>query len=83
MDHIGIDVHKRESQICVFAEGGELIEQPIRSHHFPLGQRRLQSVGNALLDPNRYPETRSLRTHPAPDSARIAGSEHAPPAPAC
>jgi hypothetical protein len=23
MDHIGIDVHKRESQICILAEGGE------------------------------------------------------------
>ncbi|HXJ78889.1 MAG TPA: hypothetical protein VMS64_09430 [Candidatus Methylomirabilis sp.] len=31
MDHIGIDVHKRESQICVRAEGGELIEQRIRT----------------------------------------------------
>ena len=31
MDHIGIDVHKRESQICIFAEGGELIEQRIRT----------------------------------------------------
>src|SRR5262245_54668226 len=27
MDHIGIDVHKRESQICILAERGELIEQ--------------------------------------------------------
>ena len=25
MDHVGIDVHKRESQICLLAEGGELI----------------------------------------------------------
>jgi transposase len=31
MDHIGIDVHKRESQICSLAEGGELIEQRIRT----------------------------------------------------
>ena len=29
MDHIGIDVHKRESQICIVADGGELIEQRI------------------------------------------------------
>jgi transposase len=29
MDHIGIDVHKRESQICLLAEGGELIERRI------------------------------------------------------
>jgi hypothetical protein len=26
MDHLGIDVHKRESQICILAEGGELPE---------------------------------------------------------
>jgi transposase len=31
MDHIGIDVHKKESQICMLAEGGELIEQRIRT----------------------------------------------------
>ena len=31
MDHIGIDVHKKESQICTLAEGGELIEQRIRT----------------------------------------------------
>ena len=31
MDHIGIDVHKRESQIYVLAEGGEVVEQRIRT----------------------------------------------------
>jgi hypothetical protein len=31
MDHIGMDVHKKESQICILAEGGELIEQRIRT----------------------------------------------------
>src|SRR3989304_1731250 len=31
MDHIGIDVHKKDSQICILAEGGELIEQRIRT----------------------------------------------------
>ena len=32
MDHIGIDVHKKESQICLLAErGGELIEERIRT----------------------------------------------------
>jgi len=31
MDHIGIDVHKKESQICILAEGGELIELRIRT----------------------------------------------------
>jgi hypothetical protein len=24
MDHLGIDVHKKESQICILADGGEL-----------------------------------------------------------
>jgi transposase len=31
MDHIGIDVHKKESQICILAEGGKLLEQRIRT----------------------------------------------------
>src|SRR3990172_764155 len=31
MDHIGIDVHKKESQICILAEEGELIERRIRT----------------------------------------------------
>jgi transposase len=31
MDHIGIDVHKRESQIGILAEDGELIERRIRT----------------------------------------------------
>jgi transposase len=31
MDHIGIDVYKRESQIFILAEGGEIIEQRIRT----------------------------------------------------
>src|SRR5882724_5621111 len=29
MEHIGIDVHKKESQICILAEGGELMERRI------------------------------------------------------
>ena len=31
MDHIGIDVHKKESRICILAEGGELIERRVRT----------------------------------------------------
>ena len=27
MDHIGIDVHKMHSQICILSEDGELIER--------------------------------------------------------
>lgn len=29
MDHIGVAVHKRESQLCILAAGGELIERRI------------------------------------------------------
>jgi transposase len=31
MEHIGIDVHKKESQVCLLGEGGELSEQRIRT----------------------------------------------------
>jgi transposase len=31
MDHIGIDVHKRDSQIYILAQGGEVVEQRIRT----------------------------------------------------
>ena len=31
MEHIGIDIHKRESQICILTPEGEIIEQRIQS----------------------------------------------------
>ncbi len=31
MEHGGIDVHKRESQICILTEDGKLVERRIRS----------------------------------------------------
>ena len=31
MDHIGLDVHKRERQIYILADGGEVMEQRIRT----------------------------------------------------
>jgi hypothetical protein len=31
MDYVGIDVHKKESQICILADGGELIECRVRT----------------------------------------------------
>ena len=36
MEHIGIDVHKRESQICILTPEGEMIERRIQStrQHF-------------------------------------------------
>ena len=29
MEHVGIDVHKKQSQICIFTEAGEVVHQPI------------------------------------------------------
>lgn len=31
MEHIGIDVHKRESQVCIITEQGEVVEKRIRT----------------------------------------------------
>jgi len=31
MDHIGIDVHKKDSQICILTGDGELIEHRVRT----------------------------------------------------
>jgi hypothetical protein len=31
MNYIGIDVHRKESQICIVGAGGELVEQRIRT----------------------------------------------------
>jgi len=31
VDHIGIDRHKKDSQMCILVEGGELLEHRIRT----------------------------------------------------
>ena len=31
MDHLGMDVHKKDSQLCILTEAGELIERRVRS----------------------------------------------------
>lgn len=38
MDHIGIDVHKRDSQICILAEDGEVIERRCRTERTRLAE---------------------------------------------
>jgi hypothetical protein len=53
--HLGLDVNKRERQICLLAEGGELIERRIRTEaeHFApgLGDRpRARIVSEASTD---------------------------------
>jgi transposase len=38
MEHIGIDVHKNQSRICILTEQGELIERGIATHRERLGE---------------------------------------------
>jgi transposase len=38
MEHIGIDVHKRESQLCILTEEGEVVEQRIRTERGRLAE---------------------------------------------
>jgi hypothetical protein len=38
MEYIGIDVHKRDSQVCILGEGGEVVlEQRVRTQRERLG----------------------------------------------
>jgi len=41
MDHIGIDVHKKVRQICILAEGGELLERRVPTQ----GRRFAEELG--------------------------------------
>ena len=39
MEYIGIDVHKRDSQVCILGEGGEVVlEQRVRTQQERLGE---------------------------------------------
>jgi hypothetical protein len=76
MDHIGIDVHKRESQIYILAESGEVIEQRIRTERRRGTHRDLtRPAGFIQVDINALralaprPRAPSLG-HPAPSPAR-------------
>jgi len=63
MEHLGIDVHKVESQICILTESGEVVERRIRTQRerfaAVLGERprarvlieaSTESVGGACLE---------------------------------
>jgi hypothetical protein len=66
MDHRGIDVHKKESQICILAEGGELIEQRIRTEP----ERFAAALGER-------PRARSCsRPRPTASGSRAASMSH-------
>ena len=77
MDHIGIDLHKKESQICILAEGGELLEQRIRTRAAAMVERGAVDEARAAL---ARPMSRSARkvmglvdfAELPPDEARVA-----------
>jgi hypothetical protein len=59
MDHIGIDVHKKDSQTCILAEDGELIERRVRTEAESATEsewvaRCLEGLGHEVIgaDPN-------------------------------
>ena len=47
MDHIGIDVHKKESQICILSEDGERLEPRVRT----IPARFADVLGDLALQP--------------------------------
>jgi len=49
MDHVGIDVHKHASQICIIAERGELIEQRVRTDAARLAEALADRVRARIL----------------------------------
>ena len=49
MDHVGIDVHQHASQICMIAEGGELIEQRVRTDASRLAEALVDRVRARIL----------------------------------
>ncbi|MDP3938461.1 MAG: hypothetical protein Q8R92_10015, partial [Deltaproteobacteria bacterium] len=75
----GIDVHKRESQICILAEGGELIEERIRTEpeRFAalLGDRARARI---LLEASTDSEWVGPSTSPAPLRSILALSSRFP-----
>ena len=75
MDHIGIDVHKKESQICILAEGGELIERRIPAQPRRFGEG-LHSTRYPAQHDSRSPPQGSGLTCPA-RSDRIGARCHA------
>ena len=54
MEHLGIDVHKRESQICILTPEGEISERRIQST-----RRRARRV-RRRTGPSVRPSTHSL-----------------------
>src|SRR4029450_5049027 len=64
MDHIGIDVHKKESQLCILSEEGERLESRVRTTpaRFAdvLGARPRAPLPTS--PPTSAPRTRKIKT---------------------
>jgi hypothetical protein len=65
MDHIGIDVHKTESQLCILGEDGQLSERRIRT----TAERFAAVLGDLCTVP---------RWHPVSTRTGRALAEHGP-----
>ena len=48
MDYVGIDLHKKESHICILSEGGQLSECRIRTEMLARDYRILRQQGNYI-----------------------------------
>jgi hypothetical protein len=52
MDHIGIDLHKNTSQVCILTEDGELVERRIKTDRESFdklfGERPLAASSSSL-----------------------------------
>ena len=72
IDHIGIDLHKWESQICLLAEKGEVIERRIRTGP----QRFVRHVQARLTIRDALVRTRTRYISPKPDSVFLGEVRH-------
>lgn len=74
MNHIGIDAHKKESQICTPAEGGELLEQRIRTEPERFDAvLTVDTLARPFAAPRRHLEHRS---EASPDLVHTVSGSH-------
>jgi hypothetical protein len=53
MEHVGIDVHARESQVCILTESGEIVERRIRTR--PLSVPAASRPNRNTPEPSKAP----------------------------
>jgi hypothetical protein len=67
VEHIGIDVHKKESQLCILTEAGEVIERRIHTECTREARPRLGDRAIAAIE---------HEASPAPDFVRKKVRRH-------